>query len=106
MGVTYDVLDRDMAAHVGRRIIVEATFDLSYTAGGEALGPGDVRLDTIEGVSVLGSVTGGGYAVGYDAGAGTLRVYEEDAVAGPLAEVAGGTDLSGESVRLEIIGRS
>lgn len=106
MGITYDVLDRDMAAHVGRRVLVEATFDATYTAGGEALGPDDVRLDGLDSVQVLSGITGGGYVVRHDPSAGTLQVFVEADLGGPLTEAAGGTDLTGESVRLEIEGRS
>lgn len=106
MGVTYDVLDRDMAAHVGRRVLVEATFDAAYTAGGEALTAGDVRLDSLDAVSVLSGVTDSGYVVRHDAAAGTLQVFVEADLGGPLAEAAGGTDLTGETVRLEVEGRS
>lgn len=106
MGVSYDVLDREMAAHVGRRILVEATFDASYTSGGESLGSSDVRLDSLDTVSVLSGVTASGYVVRHDAAAGTLQVFVEADVGGPLAEAADGTDLSGETVRLEVTGRS
>ena len=85
---------------------VEATFDASYTAGGESITPADVDLGSIESASIDSGASPGGYVPRFDPETNSVLMFEENATAGPLAEVAGGSDLSGETVRLTIRGRS
>lgn len=106
MGISYTIHDRGFAPNVGRSHLVDASFDTSYTAGGEPLAPSDARLDRLDAVEVLSDVSPGGYVVGYDLTAETLKVFEGPDLRGPLVEVAGGTDLSAEEVRLRVTGRS
>ena len=89
-----------------RRVLATATMSNSYTAGGEALTPGDVGLESIDSVTVLHGVTAGGYVPRYDPAADAILLYEASGSAGALAEVAGATDVSSETVKLEIRGRS
>lgn len=85
---------------------VEAEFDASYTGGGEPFTASDVRLGSIGSVTVASGASPGGYVPRFDADSNSILMFEEDATAGPLAEVADGSDLSGETVRLTINGRS
>ena len=89
-----------------RHVTLEAQFDASYTAGGEALNPDDAGLGTIESVAIESGASESGYVARWDDAAGTLMMFEENATAGPLAEVAGATDLSTESLRVSVWGRS
>lgn len=105
MGISYTIEDRRLAGGIGRVTELTASFDAAYTAGGESLAAADARLKRIDSVIVRETVTEGGYVVGYDESAGTLRVYASGDLAGdPLQEVAGATDLSTESVRLSVRG--
>jgi hypothetical protein len=106
MGVTYSELDDRPTGGVQREIVVEAQFDSSYNTGGETLAATDIGLGTIENVTIESVATDSGYVVGWDYATDALVVYEENASAGPLAEVADATDLSGEAVRLSVRGRS
>lgn len=87
-----------------RIAVVTATFSASYSSGGEALTGDDVGMDDIESVVVASGATTNGYVPRYNGSA--LQLYEENASAGPLAEVAGGTDVSTETVTLYVRGRS
>lgn len=104
MGVNYTVEERRLAGRIGRETALTAAFDASYTAGGEPLAASDAALDTLDEVAVRETVTEGGYVVGYDESAGTLKVYEGGGAGAPLSEVAGATDLSTETVRLTVRG--
>ena len=106
MGITYTELDDRPTGGVQREIVAEAQFDGSYTAGGEALAAGDVGLGTINNVTVESVATDSGYVVRWDYDAGTLVVFEATGSAGALSEAAGGTDLSGEAIRIAVRGRS
>lgn len=105
MGISYSI---EQARPIGVQAnkIVEATFDASYTAGGESLGPSDVNLSKIESVTVMSVVTNSGYVIRHNRDSGTLQAYESPGTASSLTEVAGGTDLTGEGVRIEVKGRS
>lgn len=105
MGATYDLDNRGLQGGIGRRHQVSVSFDTSYTAGGEALTAADVGLGSIDEVVVRDAVTESGYVVDYDPANGTLVVYEGGGAGAPLAEVAGGTDLSTESTELTVRGR-
>lgn len=102
-------ISRNRPANLGnlRARVATVTFDAAYLAGGELLAPRDVGLSDIALVLVQpdGASTGAGYVVRYDYTAGSLRVFNEEAVAagGPLLEV-GAIDLSGLTVRLLILG--
>ena len=104
MGVSYSVEERRLQGRIGRETVLTASFDASYNAGGEALNASDAALDTLEEVAVRETVTEGGYVVGYDESAGTLKVYEGGGAGAPLSEVADATDLSTETVRLLVRG--
>ena len=105
MGVNYSVDERRLAGRVGRETVLTAEFDASYNAGGEALTAADAQLDTLDEVAVRETVTESGYVVGYDESAGVLKVYEGGGAGATLQEIAGGTDLSTETVRLTVRGR-
>lgn len=105
MGISY-TLEQERPIGVQANKIVEATFSGAYTAGGEPLNPSDVNLGKIEGVTVMSVVTNSGYVIRHNRDAGTLQAYESPGVASSLTEVAGGTDLTGEGVRLTVKGRS
>lgn len=103
MGISYEPIKRRFVATY-REQTLEATFDASYTAGGEALDPGDANLGHIQNVTVESVTTDSGYVVQWDDDAGTLVVREGGGAGAPLAEIAGGTDLTGETVRLRVRG--
>lgn len=105
MGVTLTTVE-SYGDDIRRVEQVEATFDASYTAGGEAITATDVNLGSIGSVSIASGASPSGYVPRYDADTDSILMFEENATAGPLVEVAGGTDLSGETVRLTIHGRS
>lgn len=105
MGVTLTTVE-SYGDDIRRVEQVEATFDASYTAGGEAITATDVDLGSIESVSIDSGASPSGYVPRFDHGTNSILMFEENATAGPLAEVAGATDLTGETVRLTIRGRS
>jgi hypothetical protein len=104
MGVTYSRLDERLTGGIQRERVVEAQFDASYTADGEPLTPADAGLSEIDNVSIESGTTDSGYVLEWTGSA--LVVREESDTGGGLTEVADGTDLSGESARLSIRGRS
>lgn len=105
MGATFATDDRRFINSIGRVVDLTVTFDTSYTAGGEPITAADAGLQTLASVTVHETVTEGGYVVGYDASAGTLKVYGSGGTAdAPLSELAGGTDLSTESVKVSVRG--
>ncbi|MFC7044293.1 hypothetical protein ACFQH6_20470 [Halobacteriaceae archaeon GCM10025711] len=106
MGITYTKQADGWTGGTQREVVVDAAFDSSYTAGGEALTPSDVGLKKIENVDIESVTTDSGYIVEWDNDAGTLVVREESDTGGGLSEVADATDLSGESIRLSVRGRS
>lgn len=89
-----------------RRVIVDATLSNSYTAGGEAISADDLDLDDIEDVVVMEGATTGGYVPRYDTATDQILLFEAGADGTPLDEVAAATDVSTETVRLEVRGRS
>lgn len=90
-----------------REVVLEASFDTSYTAGGESLAPGDAGLGIIENVTIESGASDSGYVARWDDANGTIMMFEEtDSTSAPLGEVAGTTDLSAESVRISVRGRS
>lgn len=104
---TFSVDDDGWDGDTHRRVLATATMSSSYSAGGEALAASDVDLETIDSVTVLHGATTGGYVPRYDPAAGTLQLFVASGTAGnPLQEVAGSTDVSTESIELEIRGRS
>ena len=105
MGISYTQQSHGWSGNQ-RQVTLEAQFDASYTAGGEPLAAADAGLGSIEGVNVESGASESGYVARWDDAAGTLMMFEEDATAGPLAEVAGATDLSTESLRVTVWGRS
>lgn len=105
MGITYTRDDHRWNG-TQREVVVDAAFDSSYNAGGETLNPGDVGLGSIENVSIESNTTDSGYVVEWDDANDALVVREESDAGGGLTEVADATDLSGESVRLSVRGRS
>ncbi|WP_323192411.1 hypothetical protein [Halostella sp. PRR32] len=104
MGVSYTIEERRLQGRIGRETVLTASFDASYNAGGEALTASDAGLDEYGEVAVRETVTESGYVVGYDESAGVLKVYEGGGAGATLQEVAGGTDLSTETVRLLVRG--
>lgn len=101
MGVS---LTQDDHRWVGNQRVVDATatFDASYTNGGEAISPPDVDLDAIESVSIDSGLTSGGNPVEYDPTSGVLVVYDNT-----HSELADGSSaVDGETVSLTIRGRS
>ncbi|UIP00341.1 hypothetical protein Hbl1158_02930 [Halobaculum sp. CBA1158] len=106
MGITYTKQDDGWTGGVQREVVLDAAFDADYTAGGESLDPADADLGAIENVDIESITTDSGYVVEWDNDAGTLVVREESDTGGGLTEVAGATDLSGESIRLSVRGRS
>ncbi|WP_254768228.1 hypothetical protein [Salinilacihabitans rarus] len=106
MGITYTETDHRWTGGIQREKTVEAAFDSSYTAGGEPLTPTDVGLGSIENVTIESGTTDSGYVVQWDDATEALVVREESDAGGGLTEVADATDLSGESVRLAVRGRS
>lgn len=105
MGISYTTNDSGWDGN-NVTAVVTGAFDASYTAGGESLAAADVGMGSIERVVVASGATESGYVARHDAAAGTIQLFEENASAGPLAEVAGGTDVSSETVRLHVYGRS
>lgn len=101
MGVS---LTEDDHRWVGNQRVVTATatFDASYTNGGEAIAPTDVDLNTIESVSIDSGTTSGGNPVEYDRTSGVLVVY--DSTHSELAD--GSAAVDGQTVTLTIRGRS
>lgn len=106
MGISWSRDESDWDGGHQRRERLTGAFDSSYTAGGEPLTPDDAGLDHIESVSVLSPATESGYVVRYDHNADAVLLFEENATTGPLAEVADATDVSTESVDIEVRGRS
>ena len=105
MGISYTKV-REAPVANQRRVVLDAAFDTSYTAGGEALAADDARLGSVELVTVGSGASESGYVPRYDAESESLLMFEENGNAGPLAEVADATDLSTETVRLVVWGRS
>lgn len=105
MGITYTVDDHKWLGNQ-RVAVVTASFDASYTAGGEPLVADDVDMDGIGAVLFEEPVSEGGYVASYREGTGTIKMYTSGGGGSPLAEVAGATDLSTESVTLQVWGRS
>lgn len=86
---------------------IEATFDGSYTTGGETLAASDADLGSIEHVDVVEGTTAKGYVVRWDKANGTLQAFEAAADGNALDEVAAGkADLNGETIQLRVWGRS
>lgn len=105
MGISYTRDDHRWLSNQ-QEVTLTASFDASYTTGGEALNPDDAGLGRIENVDIESITTDSGYVVEWDDDAGTLVVREESDTGGGLTEVAAGTDLSTESIRLSVRGRS
>lgn len=76
------------------------TFDNSYDTGGEPLTLQQLSNNTIRIIRRLVIEGQQGYTFGYDEVNGLLLVYSGG------IEVAGGTDLSGLSVRYDLLGES
>lgn len=107
MGISYTQADHRWTGGNQREVTLDGAFDTSYTAGGEALNPGDAGLTTIENVDIESVSTESGYVARWDDANGTILLFEEtDSTSAPLGEVAGGTDVSTESVRVSVRGRS
>lgn len=105
MGITYTREDHRWVGNQ-RVVTLEADFDASYNVGGEALNPGDAGLSQIENATLESGTTDSGYVVQWDDVNGALIVREESDTGGGLTEVADLTDLSAESVRITVRGRS
>ncbi|MFD1515659.1 hypothetical protein [Halomarina rubra] len=106
MGISYTTDDAGYDGGIRREVHMTGTFDSSYTSGGEGLTAADAGLDHLDAVIVADGATESGYVPSYDATNGTVKLFEENATAGPLAEVAGSTDVSTETVTLVVRGRS
>lgn len=106
MGISWTRDESDWDGGHQRRERLTGAFDNSYTNGGESLTPSDAGLDHIESVAVLSPATESGYVVRYDHDTDVVQLFEENASAGPLAEVADTTDVSTETVDIEVRGRS
>lgn len=105
MGVSYTQEDHSWLGN-GREVVLTASFDASYTAGGEPLNPGDAGLRDIESVTIETGATETGYNPRWDPANGTVMMFHEtDTTTGGANEVAAGTDLSTETVRLRVRGR-
>lgn len=106
MGISYTREDHRWVANQ-RVVVLEATFDNSYTAGGEPLNPEDANLGRIEHVDVVDGVLSSGHVLRYDPDADALLVYEEADTASGMSELADGSaDIDGETVRVRVWGRS
>lgn len=111
MGVTYAILASGQTKRGQRRVRLKATFDGDYTDGGEPLTPSDAGLDAfhqrydpvrLEQKRSDGAfVTSGHSPVEWDSESETLVVTDGDG-----EEVAGGTDLSGETIQLTVRGHT
>lgn len=105
MGISYTQDDHSWLGNA-REVTLVGSFDASYTAGGEPLTPGDAGLREIESVDIVSNATEGGYLPRWDDAAGTIMMFHEtDTTLGGAEEVAAGTDLSAETVRLRVRGR-
>jgi len=89
-----------------RRAIVDVTMSNSYSAGGESIAASDLDLDEIEEAIVMEGATTGGYVPRYDSASDSILLFEAGADGAALDEVAGSTDVSSETVRLDVRGRS
>lgn len=106
MGVSWAVDDDGWSGGTQREVRLTGSFDASYNNGGESLTPDDAGLDAIEDVVVLSPATESGYVVRYDHDSDSVILFEEDGSAGSLAEVTDGSDVSTETVDLQVRGRS
>lgn len=106
MGIEYTEERHGWTGGGQREKTIEAAFDATYTEGGEPLTAADVGFGRIQNVSIESGTTQSGYVVQWDDEAEVLIVREESDAGGGLVEVAPDTDLSGESVRLSVRGRS
>lgn len=105
MGASYSVAREEPLGNQ-RVLSVDVDFDSSYTAGGESVSASDVGLGTINTVSISSGLSAGGYAPRWDHEAGTLMMYQDGGADSPSSEVADAADLSGETVRITVRGRS
>jgi hypothetical protein len=102
MGYSASIVN-ERAVSNQRVVTADVTFDGSYTNGGETLTPGDFGLDHIESVTVASVLTdGSGLPVRYDPSGPSLLVYD----ASHTEQSAGAAAVDGETVRLEVWGRS
>lgn len=105
MGISYSRVDHRWVGNQ-REVVLEASFDASYTAGGEALTAGDAGLREIDNVNIESGASESGYVARWDDANGTLMMFEEtDSTSASLGEVAGSTDLSTETLRVTVRGR-
>jgi len=106
MGISYSTGDHRWLGNQ-RVQTITATFDGSYTSGGETLAASDANLGSIEHVDVVEGTTAKGYVVRWDEANGTIQAFEAAADGNPLDEVAAGkADLNGETIKLRVWGRS
>lgn len=106
MGISYATQAETLIANQ-RVVTIEATFDGSYSSGGEALDPADAGLDSIAHVDMVEGCTAKGYVVRWDKANGTIQAFESSADGSPLDEVsAGKADLNNETIQLRVWGRS
>lgn len=106
MGISYTKQSHRWIA-TQRVQTVEATFDGSYTSGGEDLVASDAGLGSIDHVDVVEGTTAKGYVVRWDNANGKVQAFESSADGSPLDEVAASkSDLNNETIELRVWGRS
>jgi len=91
----------------GRKIVsVSTAGPSSYTTGGFAVRVPELnRIDAVIWAFITGGYKIGGYSVSGNAVTVAVHYYNYPATsAGPSTEVANGTDLSGQTVQLIVIG--
>jgi len=98
-------VSRPVGAAEKQRAIYQVTLDSSYPTGGEAadftsLAP----FSAVDCVLVHGSDSANGYVPQWDSSNDKLMMYEAGADAAALDEVANTTDLSAETIVVEVIG--
>jgi len=85
-----------------RRQVVLYSGPASYATGGDPLDPADFRMGKV--FAILGAVAANGttpYLLHFDVATSTIFWY----VASTGLEVAGAVDLSGMTVRMEVVGQ-
>ena len=102
--------------HVATKLkayLVDVTFDSSYVTGGEDLSITDIGKGFKEILMITPQIsadaTNFGYIIAYDRANSKLKAFYVDydyayTTARPLKEVTNGTDLSGVTVQLQILG--
>lgn len=105
MALTITEVDHRWAGNQ-REVTADIDFDTSYPTGGESVTADDFGLGTIENLVIESGVSNGGYVARWDDVNENIQMFEAGADGTPLDEVADLTDLSAESIRVTVRGRS